>query len=390
MDYATKDNRAATAAQKQKAKAAASKRRAFPAATQSPTGCRRSAERQAAIRSEGTAAYGFLRCAFLPHWTGKAQSSTDPSEEHDFYASYTLLCSHYNLSPMETRSLGYPYGKAVALWAVEGLLKGRKEIIEITEVRTASQKLCLQAKETYNTGNTLYYIPLMPLHALLQDYKTKRAAQLLLAACCYLYQVAGIPCYTDEDSYLFWQYGMIREWVEDDPEGWEQDSYNANRSQLNAAEHIGNLMLRRMRNSQNLNRLAVAVREFAPLDRFGCDCLAVAEKVLRLWQDYPQGHLYCHADREVMHGDDDNNEGECIMMDKYIGFCAATEGWLYHTLAECVNNEFNECSDIQQPVLTRTFDGRAQDADSLDFDCRLFGLIDELCYILNTTDYGKP
>jgi len=390
MDYATKDKRAATAAQKQKAKAAPPKRGTIPTAIKQEERCSRSAEGQHAVCPAGTAANGFLKVRFLPHIVRQPVEAT-PSDEGDFYRSLTLLCNHYDLHLMETRSLGYPYSKAVALWEVKRMLRATREDIVITEGRDVKGSLVLNAEETYNTGNTLYYIPVVPLYNMLKDRRAKRAAQLLLCACSYLYHAAGIPYYTDEGSYLCWQYDMIREWVEDDPEGWEQDDYNSNRSQLNTAEYIGNLMQRRLWNPCHLNRFSELVEGFDPLDSFGCDCLSVAQKALSLWRDHPQGHVYRHANTKVLNEDDDESyEGDCITMDKYIGFCAETNGWLYHTLAEYVNNEFNECRDIQQPVLTRIFDVRAQQTDSLDFDCRLFSLMDDLCYLLNAIDDEKP
>jgi hypothetical protein len=389
MDYATKNKRAASAARKQKAKAAAPKHRAVPAASEPPQGCRRGASGQAAIRPAGAAAYGFLKVRFLPHLAGQPVTVSAKDEE-DFYRSFALLCRHYGLSPMETRSLGYPYNKAVALWEADRLLRARQENIQIIESTDTAGSPVLQAKETYNTGNTLYYIPVIPLYRLLQDRRARRAAQLLLCTCAYLYHVAGIPYYTDESSYLCWQYDMIREWVENDPTDWEAESYNSNRSQLNTAEHVGTVMQRRLWNPCHLNRFAALAEQFAPLDCFGSDCLSIAEKALTLWRDHPQGHVYRHADTEVLHRDDDDYNEDCITINKYIGFCAETEGWLYHTLSECVNNEFNECRDIQEPVLTRTFDGRAQDADSLDFECRLFSLMDDLCYLLNTAENETP
>jgi hypothetical protein len=390
MDYATKDKRAASAALKQKAKAAAPKRRAVPTEFEPKEGCRRGAAGQAAISPAGAAAYGFLKVRFLPHLAGQPVSLSQ-NEEEDFYRSFALLCGHYSIIPTETRSLGYPYNKAVALWEANSLLRARQEQIEIIEGRDAEGSIGLQAEETYNTGNTLYYIPVVPLHGLLQDRRTKHAAQLLLCTCAYLYHVAGIPYYTDESSYLCWQYDMIREWVENDPTDWEEESYNSNRAQLNTAEHIGKIMQRRLWNPCHLNRFADLVGRFEPLDSFACDCLSIAQKALGLWRDHPQGHVYRNADTQILHGDDEDDYNEdCITMDKYIGFCAETQGWLYHTLSECVNNEFNECRDIQQPVLTRTFDGRTQHTESLDFECRLFSLMDDLCYLLNTTDNENP
>jgi hypothetical protein len=383
MDYAIKYKRAASAAHQQKAPTAAPKRRAVPADPEPKEGCCRIAAGQAAVRPAGAAAYGFLKVRFLPHLAGQPLTAS-PQDEDAFYRSFALLCAHYGITPMETRSLGYPYSKAVALWEAKAMLRKRQEHIEILEHRDAAGSLVLQARETYNTGNTLYYVPVVPLYRLLQDRRTKRAAQLLLCTCAYLYHIAGIPYYTDNSSYLCWQYDMIREWVENDPTDWEEESYNSNRSQLNKAEHIGRVMQRRLWNPCHLNRFADCVAEFVPLDRFACECLAIAEKALGLWRDHPQGHVYRHADTEVLHSDDEDYNEDCITMDKYIGFCAATEGWLYQTLSECVNNEFNECHDLQEPVLTRTFDGREQENDNLDFECRLFALLDDLCYLLNT------
>lgn len=386
MDYATKNKRAASAAQNRKAEAATPKRRAVPDAIKPKERCSGGTAGQAAIRTTGAAAYGFLKCGFLPHLAGQPAAVSD-NEEQDFYRSFSLLCCHYSIVPSQNRSLGYPYSRAVSLWEVTNILRARREDVEIIEGRNAVGGMLLHAKETYNTGTTLYYIPVVPLYKLLQDRRRNKAAQLLLCTCAYLYHIAGIPYYTDDSSYLCWQYDMIREWVENDPTDWDEENYLLNRSQLNAAAYIGGVMLRRMGNPCHLNRLAELVERFSPPDSFGCDCLSIAEKALRLWQDHPQGHVYCHADTSVMNEEaDDYNEGECISMDKYIGFCAQTEGWLYQTLSECVNNEFNECRDIQQPVLTRTFDGREQDSDSLDFDYRLFALLDDLCYLLNTSN----
>ncbi|MGV3459308.1 MAG: hypothetical protein ACO1N9_02515 [Flavobacterium sp.] len=289
---------------------------------------------------------------------------------------------------MDTRHLGYPYSREVALWDAQRKLRTACEQgVEIGTVENAG-RLYLTATENYRTGNTLYYIPVVPLHRLMRSRTTRKGAQLLLGVCAYLYHVAGVPFYRDEDSYLSWQYDMIGQWVEDDPEGWEQEHYWQNRSQLHEATHIGNVMLRRLKHGFHPVRLSAAADAFLPPDLFGSSCLDLATDALQLWRDYPEAHLWWHADTSILPDPDDYDGAECITMEKYIGFCADTAGWLYTTLAECVNNEFNECSDIQEPVLHRTFDGNAQD-DSLDFECRLFRLINNLCELLNDTDNGN-
>lgn len=386
MDYATANRRAAAPAQKQKAAAAPPKPRAVPARDAAQAGCRRSAAGQAPYRTAGHAAHAFLKCRFLPHHDGQDKAA-DPQQEADFFASLALLSDHYGIAPTDCRSLGYPYSRAVALWEVRRRLKTACE--PSVEIRTKAKKgrLYLSAKETYCTGNTLYYIPVVPLHRLMRCRRTRKGAQLLLGVCAYLYHEAGVPYYRDEESYLFWEYGMIAEWVEDDPGGWEQEHYWQNRSQLHEAYHIGDVMHRRLCNGVNLESLGQRAAAFAPMDSFGCECLALAREALQLREDFKGAHLYRNADTKVLPDPEGYDGEDCITMDKYISFCADTKGWLYQTLSERVNNEFGECTAIQEPVLRRRFDGRRQDSKSLDFECRLFRLIEGLCSLLNQSDY---
>jgi hypothetical protein len=389
MDYATPDKGAVTAPQKRKAKAAASKRRAIPLAITAQERCGTGSAGQPAICPAGAAAYGFLKCQFLPVIKGQLQDAGSTEEEH-FYTSFEQLCGHYNIFPLATRSLGYPYSREVALWAARRLLReSRTESIQMEMVTDSNARLLLATTDTYRTGNTLYYIPVVPLYHLLKGKATKKASELLLAVCAYLLHRVGVPYYRNDDSYLYYEYEMLSEWVLEDPEGWEQDDFLHNRSQLHTADHIGDVMLRKLWNSCHLAGFAEKTAAFVPKDSFGSDCLAIARAAVSLLRDYPSESLYRYADQSVLPDqEDDCYENDCITMDKYISFCAETKGWLYYNLSECVNNEFNECSDIQEPVLRHTFDGQPQQRDSLDFEVRLFQLMDDLCYILNNTDYA--
>jgi hypothetical protein len=388
MDYANDTVRAAKPAQNPQAKAAAPKRRAVPAIAKAKEGHRRGAVGFPAIRPALPAAYGFLKTRFLPHFTGQLPAGNE-AEKAAFYTSLGELCSHYGICPADTQALAYPYGRSVALHEAQRLVQDNyPQHIAIALEEDARGVPVLNATESYNTQNTLYYIPVIPLHYLLQDRSRKKAAQLLLCTFAYLYHSVGVPYYRDEESYLYWNYDMVSQWVLDDPDGWETDNYNGYVSEINAASHIGEVMLRRLWNPILLNNFEKWASGFVPTDSFGKDCLTIVKKALRLWQDYPEAHLYRHADPDCLpdpeEGYDDN---DCITMEKYIGFVADTKGWLYDSLEQGINSEFGECSSIQEPVLKRFFDGRMQDDESLDFECRLFPLINDLCYILNNAYY---
>lgn len=392
MDYATPNKGVFAALKNRKAKAAAPKRRAVSPKYETNKRCGSLAAGQPALSPCGAATYGFLKCQFLPLFTSKLPALKDDGQEEDFYSSFTQLCGHYSIAPLETRSLGYPYSRAVALWAARQLLRESQSVsIEISNVADDNGRLLLLATETYCTGNTLYFIPVVPLYHLLQARSTKKAAELLLCTCAYLYHRAGIPYYRDEGNYLSWHYEMLRQWVEDDPEGWEQDSLLQNRSQFNTADHIGDVMQRKVWNPCHLTGLSLKIKEFTPKDSFGQECLAIARQTLCLLEKYPNENLYRNADESVLpdYDADEYAEEECITMDKYISFCAETQGWLYSSLSESVNSEFGECNQIQEPVLRHRFDGSPQQKGSLDFEARLFSLMENLCYILNNYDYGN-
>jgi hypothetical protein len=390
MDYATHTIRAAAPAPQHKAKAAAQKRRAFPALPRGQERCRRNSVRPLAVCPAGDAAYGFLKTRFLPHFTGQGIVAA-PSEIGQFYTSLDLLCDHYGIRPTPTQNLPQPYGQHLALYEAQRLLRQRLDYDIAIAVETDGQgKQVLCTTESYNTRNVLYYIPVIPLYQLLQGRRTKKAAQLLLCTACYLYHKAGIPYFGDEDTYLYWNYDRVSEWVLENPDDWESDDYNTYASQINTAHHIGEVMLRRIWNTIHLERFEGLVLGFVPQDPFGRECLAISKAVLRLWRDYPQANLYQHADEDCLpdpeEGYDDN---DCVTMEKYISFCAATKGWLYDSIEQGINSDFGECGSIQEPVLRRCFDGRAQEKDSLDYECRLFALLDDVCYLLNNHDHDK-
>lgn len=388
MEYATSNSGAVTAAPKQKAKAAAQKCRRVPDGVAAQERHRRSACRPPEVSPCGAAAYGFLKTRFLPHYLG--QAVTGGNGKNSFYRSFALLCNHYGIHPVDTKGYAYPYGREVALHEACRLLNQQyPQHIEM-EVLEDNGHFVVQATETCYTGNTLFYVPVQPVYNMMQDKNHRKAARLLLCVFSYLYHTARIRYYT-EDSFLYWQYEMVSEWVTGDPDDWEQKDYYDYVSQLRAALHYGEAMHRRLWNTIHLERFGEWLDAFTPCDDLDRECYGIAQKFYALWQDYPETSIYTHADTGCLPDfeDDGYDDYECITMEKYIGFVACTDGWLYENVQQSVNAYFNESVSKQEPVLKRCFDGQPQDTDSLDFECRLFPLLNKLCYLLNNYDYGN-
>jgi len=387
MDYAKGFIGAVTAAPKQKAKAAAQKRMRIPDKPRAQERHRRSTCRPHDISPAGAAAYGFLKTRFLPHYTGQPLRGSN-NEKDGFYRSFGLLCSHYGISPCDTTGFAYPYGREAALHEAARLLTEKHPQHIEMELQEDSGTFSLQVSERFYTGNTLFYIPVLPVQYMMQRKEHRKAARLLLCVFSYLYHTAGVPYYT-EDSYLYWHYEMVTEWLINDPDDWEQETYYNYMSQSRTALHHGEKMLRRLKNTVHRERFGEWLAAFVPDETFGRDCHHIAQKFYDLWRDYPEISLYHHADDSCLPDPEmeDYDDGDCITMEKYVGFVASTDGWLYENVEQSVNSYFNESLSKQEPVLKRCFDGREQQADSLEFECRLFPLINELCYLLNNYDY---
>ncbi|MCX2680738.1 hypothetical protein OOZ15_12365 [Galbibacter sp. EGI 63066] len=346
-------------------------------------GRRRNTERQTPVRADRHVANGFLRCSFLPKLkeTQTIQACRKSQQtERDFYRSLSQLAGHYNIEPMQTKGYGYPYNMALAMWDMETKLKQVNVNWDGFHLLQDNGKTFLVSKERYDTGTTLYYIPIVPLFQMLHDPKRKKTAQLLVSVCSYLYHIADIPYYRQEGSYLYWQYEMFSEWVEYDDCTDDTESY---KSELRKAGQLGDIMEQKLYNRINLQLFEQRLNRFKSRDAFDEECRKVACDALALYRDYPNATIFRNAQMpgQVPYIDDYGNE--TIGMEKYISFVADTKGWLYERLADCINNEFNEYGTIEEPTLCKRFDGSKITATDLGFENRLFALLGDLCGLLH-------
>lgn len=344
-------------------------------------GRKRNSEGQTEIRTDVHASHGFLTCRFLPKL--KTESSVQACQkstkmERDFYKSLSQLAEHYDIEPMLSDQFEYPYNLALALWDMKEKLEQR--VLNWEEIRLVREgkKTYFISEEICGTGATLYYIPIEPLYQMLHDPKRKRTAQLLVSVCAYLYQIADIPYFRKENSYLHWMYEMHKEWVEEDDETEERDDYQR---EFVRAEFIGDKIRQRISNPINLQVFEKRLKTFTGHDRFDQDCWLVACDSFALFTEYPQESIFRNA---PINGDPESegDEYESLDMDKYISFISDTKGWLYENISESINSEFNEYGSIKEPTIFIRFDGKEVTKTDLDLENRLFTLLDDLCGLL--------
>lgn len=382
MDYA-KDNHignSATARAKKTKTASRTARRVYglDAETQRR---RRGAERQTKVSSCGDATDGFLKVSFLPRLQENktVQACGDISKmESDFYASLDSLAGHYSIMPMATRHFEYLYNMALAVWDLQEKLK--KTVGNFSELRVLqdSHRTYLLSEEKYTTGTTLYYIPIEPIYQMLKDPKYKKNAHLLLSVCSYLYHSADVPYYRQQGSYLYWLYEMHREWTEQDEDREENEKYVR---EFDKAELIGDCMGQKIFSPMNLNFIEKRLNVFKCRDAFDKQCMDIGKKAFALFTDYPNESIFRNAPKNDR-DEDEETENESIGLEKYISFISDTKGWLYESIEESINNEFNEYGAMDEPTILKCFDGSELTENSLDFESRLFNLLDDMCALL--------
>ena len=341
-------------------------------------GCKPSAERQAEVRTDSNATNGILKCTFLPKLKTAKSVQACQKTERDFYKSLSQLAEHYSIEPIQTHSFKFPYNVVLAMWDMETKLKRTNINWDGFKLIQNSGKTYFVSEERYNTGTTLYYIPILPLFQMLKDPKRKKTAQLLLSVCSYLYHIANIPYYRQEESYLYWLYEMMNDWVEQDEETEETESY---KSELRNAEYIGDRIEQKLFNRTNLKVFKQRLNRFKSVDMFDKECWQVACNAFALCTEYPNTTIFSNAtlpEKDPY----DNDENEIIGMEKYISFIADTKGWLYESLSDTINNEFNEYGAMAEPTISKRFDGSEIPTANLDFENRLFGLLNDLSGIL--------
>ena len=337
-----------------------------------------SAERQAEIRTNSNATNGILKCTFLPKLKTAPSVQACQKTERDFYKSLSQLAEHYSIEPMQTHSFKFPYNVVLAMWDMEAKAKRTNINWDGFKLIQDSTKTYFTSEERYNTGTTLYYIPIVPLFKMLKDPKRKKTAQLLISVCSYLYHIAQIPYYRQEESYLYWLYEMMNDWVEQDEETEETESY---KSGLRNAEYIGEKMEQKLFNRSNLKVFKQRLNRFKSVDTFDSECWKIARNAFALYTEYPSENIFRNATLPEKDPYEDD-ENEIIGMEKYISFIADTRGWLYESLSDTINNEFNEYGAMEEPTISKRFDGSEIPTANLDFENRLFGLLNDLSGIL--------
>ena len=341
-----------------------------------PTG---SQQEQKALCPAGNIANGFLKHRFLPLYQPVAGLPDKNRSEKVFFKSLAVLADRQGLSPMDVKGQPYPYNIVLAYRDALRQLNQKNQEVELSILEDAKGAVRLSTKQRYETGSTLYFIPVVPLGRLLGQRARRQEAELMLSVFSYLFHVVHVPYYRDDCTDLYSHYEMIKEWMAECSYEWEEADACRNFSDWNAAEYYGDWVQRKIWNACHLNEFKHRIDRFNPVNAQQRDCLKVASTAYALWQQYPKRTLFDH-----IHPIDDEQDAGVIRADQYVSFIANTEGWVYNSLSQSVNDIFNECGEMEEPTVEQLYTSRMKKVpDDLGFEQQLFPLIIRLCEYLN-------
>jgi hypothetical protein len=314
----------------------------------------------------------------LPKDDGISEGVTD---------SLAILSACYGIELMDVSDKPYPYNILLAHWNAQKLLCRTTQDPELFIVNHKG-RVKTATRQTARRSYSLYYIPVLPVYRLLKSREHRTGAKLLLSVFSYLYHVARVPYYRDCDTYLFYHYEILEEWLEVEDGGLEDEDLEFNRNALKTAAHGGDVIGRILYNTAHLEIFGERISLANPADGFEQRCLAVAETAFRLWQDFPDSNLFGHLPEPEQDNDDDDDNwtgsDNTIHITEYVHFIADTESSVYDSIQQNIDAELNEKMYWQEHTLESVYDEQfIPDADTLEYETRLFALLDNLCYLLN-------
>lgn len=341
----------------------------------------RTAKGQEKVCTTNNATDAFLNSRFytrLLETTVVADCNKDKLEK-DFYKSLSIISEKFGISTIATNDIPYPSNISVSL----ADLKKQLKIItsDWREVRLIHNNGSTYfAKENrYDTGMTLYYIPVIPLYTILQRKETEKAGLLLLSVYAYLYHVLKIPYYREQGCYLHSTYEVLEEWAEND--GADKETFR----QIKEAKVIGDLVKGLLCNPEHLKSFGKRVRTFKPKSAFDKSCLLLAKRFYAIYRKYRKTPI----DRNYypMIYREETEDGRAVMLDDYVSFCASLKGELFNELIQTANNELQEYSSIDEPVIFTPYHSTEKTAENFDFERDVFGRLNDIIILWQESQF---
>jgi hypothetical protein len=343
--------------------------------------CQRGSAQSVTERTRRVNGNGFLRHRFSPFWQ---YSGNRERAEREFQNSLSILCDYYGLTAPQVTG-NFPQNIHQAQQAIISELKAVDNKLSCIIAGDKNRSATLATVKRYDTGMTLYYIPVRPLWQWMQSGQGNGITELITGIFAYLEQVVKIPFYTEQNSYLASQYETLEQWVNDDQE--EDEPYRQIQlDELYTMQNAGQKIYMQIIKPENLTQFENVVTNFHATEDWQADWKVIAGEFLRLYQQYPNRSVFDHIQSDLLYPQGEDR----IYADQYISFYWSGNDCFQDSLFEMIDNHFQEIAYIDEPSHVQLFDHLPENTiPDFDFETRLFDLIDKLSQILNKYDHEQ-
>jgi hypothetical protein len=323
---------------------------------------------------------GFLNHRFIPLINAQQEEiRNNRAIEGNFFRSLTNLAETYSFAPLDVSEKIYPDNIRSAFSYAELKLKAANPDLSLIILQDENHQATLATVLPLNLPTTLYYVAIRPVWNLLQDKAKKKLTEVLLSVFAYLYKVVQVPYYRDNSSYLSGTYEMIREWIEEDPEGLDEADYGEQIANFDAASNNGDRLRDILNNPCHLIQFEQRLKKLKPSGEWQRELHKVCMKFLNLYTSYPDRSIFDNIYEGLLYP----QEEERIYPEQYLSFFWDYEDNIYQSLFETVNAELQEKSVMDEPLSIQSFAfPQEKETHNLDFEKRLFELIPELNSLL--------
>lgn len=333
-------------------------------------------------RTRRTHRNGFLKHRFLPFWH---YGENRERAVREFQNSLTNLCSHYGIQLPETANGDFPQNIYQTQQAVNDKVKHIDNKLSCIIAKDDNHIATLATVRRFDTGMTLYYIPVRPLWNWVQCSQSQPLAELVLCIFAYLEQVVKIPFYTEQDSYLASQYETLEQWVNDD---WQEDEQGREQQldEFYKMQNAGLKMYAQIIKPQRLTDFEHVVQSFQVKEKWQSDWQEIAMKFLELYKAYPERSVFDNIYPDLL----DTKGDDRIHADWYISFYWSGNDCFQDCLFDMIDNHFQEIAYMDEPAQVTLFDNPpAITTPDFDFETRLFDLLNELSRLLSPYDHEQ-
>ncbi|WP_063962901.1 hypothetical protein [Chryseobacterium kwangjuense] len=337
-------------------------------------GCRRNTQGQASISAPCHVTNAFLRMQFLPRLqeTEVVQDCDKTKLEREFYNSLSIVTKKYGISIQENKAMPFPYNISASLAELREKLKKTTEDWREIRLIHYRNRTFFAREDRFSTGMTLYYIPVVPLHTILEDNQNSQTGLLILSIYSYLYQILGIPYYRNDDCYLNSTYESYEEMIVDE-ENEDEDIL----TELKNAKIVGDLMKIKIADPENLNLFGTRLKSFKPNSDFDKKAFKIAKLVYKIHTKYPKERI----DRKyypLRFREDVTHDSYFVTMDNYVSFCASIKGNLFECMCQFINDDLQEYGDIDEPIRFLPYEESVIKGNNFDFEKQVFNRLDDL------------